>query len=378
MRFGRYCAAGFLFDGLKFVFLAAATLRAKQLGASSTELALLLAVYTFVYVPACLLLGRRADRGSKATLARLGVVAGIASCVLAAGAGRLLVLDVAVALVAVASGLFWPSVQGALGAETDPARLEKALGTFNVSWSLGKSLGFAAAGWTFAHLGQAVTVLAAAAAALPVLLLVPGDATGRAAPPRAEAGEERRAVFRTLAYVANFACYGLGATLLSQFVKYLEAHRPALFEPGTFYGLFMGTVFGAQTLCFAALQRGKAWTYRRGPLYLSQLLAAGAAVALVVLRNDALALALAPLVGAGIGFAGASSIYYSLHGPADHAKYAGIHEAVLGVSTFLVPLAGGALADLTGNLGLPYWLAAGAVVAAIPVEEVLYRRRSRS
>ena len=29
----------------------------------------------------------------------------------------------------------------------------------------------------------------------------------------------------------------------------------------------------------------------------------------------------------GLGVANASSIYYSLHGPADHGKYAGLHEA---------------------------------------------------
>src|SRR5204862_5350019 len=132
------------------------------------------------------------------------------------------------------------------------------------------------------------------------------------------------------------------------------------------------------TAAFVVLQRGRGWTYRRDLLYLSQLLVAAAAGALPFTRSDAILLALAPLVGIGIGFAYASSIYYSLHGPADHGKYAGLHEAVLGSGTILVPLAGGVLADLNRDLRLPYWLAGAATFVAIGIQEIVYRKRPRS
>ena len=124
-----------------------------------------------------------------------------------------------------------------------------------------------------------------------------------------------------------------------------------------------------------ALQRGRGWTYRRALLYSAQGLIAGASLAITLTRSDTLLLLLAPFVGVGLGFVYASSIYYSLHGPTDHGKYAGLHEAVLGAGTFLVPLAGGALADLTRDLRMPYGFAAAATLAAIGIEEGLYRRR---
>src|SRR6185295_19557104 len=103
-----------------------------------------------------------------------------------------------------------------------------------------------------------------------------------------------------------------------------------------------------------------------------------AAVGVTVLHGQAGLLAAAALVGVGLGFANASSIYYSLHGPADHGKYAGLHEAILGAGSFLAPLAGGALADLTHDLRSPYWLAGGGMIAAMAIQEIVYRRSARS
>ena len=51
---------------------------------------------------------------------------------------------------------------------------------------------------------------------------------------------------------------------------------------------------------------------------------------------------------------------------------------MLGAGSFLVPLAGGALADLTADLRMPYWLAGAGTAAAIAIQEIVYRRRSRS
>ena len=173
--------------------------------------------------------------------------------------------------------------------------------------------------------------------------------------------------------------FGIGATFQTQFYKYLDDRGLGnLWDRKTYFGLFMGAMFAAQTVAFVVLQRGRGWTYRRPLLYAAQLLVAGMLVAIPCTRSDVVMLVLAPLVGIGLGFICASSIYYSLHGPSDHGKYAGLHEAVLGAGTFLVPFAGGFLADRVVDLRMPYWLAAGMMVAALAVEEVLYRRSSRS
>jgi MFS family permease len=378
MRLRAYCWAGLIYDWLAFVFQAAVVIRAEELGASATELALLLAPYTVAYVLNSLFSGRLADRLSKSALARWGCVIAVAGCAIAALAPNVGLLFAATGVMGVAGSVYWPAVQGALGAETEPARMEQALGAFNVMWCIGKSLGFALAGWMSARLGHTWTLAAAGAAAVPILFFFPRDAA-RKAETAHEAGHPDRAAFRTMGYVANFFAFGVGATFGNQFIKYLSDDlHPALAETKTFFGLFLGTIFAAQAAAFFALQRSRAWTYRRAPLYLTQAVSAAAAFLVTATRNDAVVLAVAPFVGAGTGFAYASSIYYSLHGPADHGKYAGIHEAVLAAGAFLVPILGGHLADRTMNLRMPYWVAAGAALAGILVQEVVYRRRSRS
>jgi MFS family permease len=378
MRLWRYCLAGLLYDWLAYVFWTSVPIRAEEFGATATQLALLQTASTVFYVLSSLLMGRLSDRTSPSRLARIGCLGALAACLLAARANGLAGLFLVAPVMGLAASFYWPSMQGALGAETDPDRMERTLGLFNVTWSIGKALGFATAGRLIASWGQATTLGVAAATAIPILIFYPRDIARRPAGRREEPHPDR-AVYRTLGYVANFIAFGVGAAFQNQFYKYLDAGgRGTLWDRKTFFGVFLGIMFAAQTAAFVVLQRGRGWTYRRGLLYLSQGLVAAAAGILPFTRSDAALLALAPLVGIGIGFAYASSIYYSLHGPADHGKYAGFHEAVLGAGTILIPLAGGQLADLSHDLRMPYWLAAVAALAGIAIEEGIYRRRSRS
>lgn len=378
MRLWRYCIAGLLYDWLVFVYWTVVPIRAEEFGASATQLALLQTASTAFYVLSSLFMGRLSDRASRSLLARAGCAGAILACLLTARAGGLAGLFLVAPAMGLAASLYWPSIQGALGAEAEPGRMERALGLFNVTWSVGKSAGFALAGWLDATRGHTATLWFAAAAALPILLFYPRDVKRRPGE-LLEEGHPDRDVFRTMGYVANFIAFGVGSAFQNQFYKYLDnAGLGNLWGRKTYFGIFLGIMFAAQTAVFLVLQRGRGWTYRRGRLYAAQLLIAASSVTLTLLRSDAAMLLLAPLVGIGLGFAYASSIYYSLHGPADHGKYAGLHEAVLGAGTFLVPLAGGTLADVTRDLRMPYWLAAAATLGAIALEEGLYRRRSRS
>ncbi|HEX7896527.1 MAG TPA: MFS transporter [Planctomycetota bacterium] len=375
MRLWRYCVAAFIYDWFVFVFWTAVPVRAvREFGASSTQLALLQAASTVPYVLNSLFIGTLADRWSKSLLARVGCVVAALACVWTAQAPSLAMLFVGVPLLGIGASIFWPPVQGGIGAETDPARMERALGTFNVMWSLGKAAGFAMAGKLVADMGHSWVLWISAASAVAVIPLYPRDVPASTAP-LPEGGHEGRAAFRTMSYVANFAAFGVGATLQNQFFKYLKATvSTTTMSLETYFGLFLGAVFLAQTLMFFVLQRGARWTYRRWLLYGAQLLAAAALSVSVLLRDPTLLLLVAPLVGVGIGFTYASSIYYSLHGPSDHGRFAGIHEAVLGAGSFIIPLAGGVLADLAGDLRAPYWLAAGVSVASLALQERIYRR----
>ncbi len=378
MRLWRYCIAGLLYDWLAFVYWTVVPIRAEEFGATATQLALLQTASTAFYVLNSLFMGRLSDRASRSRLARAGCVGAIAACLLTAQAGSLAGLFLIAPVMGLAASFYWPSMQGALGAEADPARMERALGLFNVTWSIGKAAGFAMAGWLDATRGHTATLWIAAAVAVPIVLFYPRDVARRSGELH-EAGHPDRAAYRTMGYVANFIAFGVGAAFQNQFYKYLDdAGLGNLGGRKTYFGLFLGVMFAAQTAVFLVLQRGRGWTYRRSLLYVAQGLIAAATVALTFTRSDAVMLFLAPLVGIGLGFAYASSIYYSLHGPTDHGKYAGLHEAVLGAGTVLVPLAGGALADATRDLRMPYWLAAAATLAAVGIQERVYRKRSSS
>lgn len=374
MRLWAYCLAAFVYDWFVFVYWIAVPVRAEGFGASSTQLALLQAASTVPYVLNSLFIGRVADRMSKARLARVGCLVAALACIWTAHAPGLALLFLGAPLLGIGASIFWPPVQGGIGAESDPARMERALGLFNVMWSLGKALGFATAGALLGQVGHAWVLWIAAASAVAILPLYPADLPA-ARPAAPHAGHEDRAVFRTLAYVGNFAAFGIGATLQNQIVKLFKSEVPLSFcGLETFLGLFLGTVFLAQTLVFALLRGNSRWTYRRSWLYAAQAVSIAALVAVSLLRQPLLLLAVAPLIGGGIGFTYASSIYYSLHGPSDHGRYAGIHEAVLGSGSFLIPLAGGIAADLSGDLRSPYWVAAAVCAVAMAAQELIYRR----
>ncbi len=374
MRLWRYCIAAFIYDWFVFVYWTAVPVRAEALGASSTQLALLQAASTVPYVLNSLFIGALADRWSKSLLARLGCLVAAGACVATAHAPSLALLFLGAPLLGIGASIFWPPVQGGIGAESDPARMERALGLFNVMWSLGKAVGFATAGALLGQVGHVWVLWIAAASAVAVLPLYPADVRS-SRPSTPHAGHEDRAVFRTLAYIANFAAFGIGTTLQNQAIKLFSKQVPhPLGGIETFLGLFLGAVFLAQTAAFAVLQRGSRWTYRRSLLYGFQALSAAALLAVTFLQEPWLLLAVAPFVGVGLGFTYASSIYYSLHGPSDHSRFAGIHEAVLGSGSFLIPLAGGVLADVSHDLRTPYWLAAGLVAVAVSAQELVYRR----
>jgi len=377
MRLWRYCLAGLLFNWATFLFWTVLPIRALDFKASSTELALLQTASSAVYVLNSLFTGGLSDRVSRSLLIRLSVAIAIGAFVVAVGARSLLALFLIVPFMGFACSIYWPSIQGALGAEAGPARLEKALGSFNVSWSIGKTLGFVMGGWITASVSKSGALWMAVASALPILFLYPKDQAAEKVEAHGDAPADR-AVFRTLGYVANFLAFGVGNVFLNQYIKYLRAFPVPGWTPAAFFGVFLGSIYGTQTIFFAVLQRGSGWAYKRSLLYGVQVLCGASALAVPFLTRDWTLLAAGAVIGVGLGFANASSIYYSLHGPSDHGKYAGLHEAVLGAGSFLAPLAGGALADLTLDLRAPYWLAGGVTIAAIAVEEILYRRRSRS
>ncbi|MBI1851172.1 MAG: hypothetical protein HYR85_12590, partial [Planctomycetes bacterium] len=276
----------------------------------------------------------------------------------------------------IANAFVWPALQAQIGDESGPGDLEKNLGTFSLSWGVGKTLGFFVGGLAYAKLGIAAT-LGCSALSLALLPLVPTRARSHAATPTrlvADGGpsHEVRAAYLRAAWIANFGAYGLGAILNFLYEDVVISLGRDHYE----YNLVLGTVFLAQTVAFWAFGRYASWRYRAGAFLTWQAIGAVALLAIGLGAPRNVALVAAMLVGTATGFGYAASIYYSVHSDESRGHRAGIHEAVLGASNFSIPLAGGAIQRTSGWAGAPYALGAAIVAGTIAIQiRVLNRAR---
>lgn len=355
--------------------------------------------------------GRASDRVSRLALARLSCIGIIAACIGLTLAGRVGRLLLCIPLVGGSMAFFWPCVQASIADRSDPETLERNLGRFNLSWSVGKGTGFLLGGAILAALGSGSTFALASCVGFAIFFLLPFappatgpldalrmrlgtvpqvDRTESHAAPGArerdaarEDGEHRapphdmdpRApVFRRLAWVANCAAHGLGATLVYHYPRVISAHG---WSPRVF-GLFLGLVYLTQTLTFLVLmRRPELWRFQRLRLYLPQVLMAAAVLSLPL--AGPLRLGVSALVfGFGLGTCYCSSIYYSLLAHAGRGRNAGVHEALIGLGDMVVPFGGGFLARWLGLGWMPFAAAAAAVVISLFLQETLHRAGTRA
>jgi hypothetical protein len=347
---------------------------AREMHATETQLGFLPVIGGVAYVVTSVAGGSLSDRVSRTTLARIGLVLFSAFCFLAWRAHSIAWIYAVTALGGIGNALVWPGLQALVADESEPADLERNLGAFSLSWSVGKSLGFLVAGFLYREFG--LHALAGCAALSLVLApIVPS----RSARHRASAASllhadgppaSVRNAFLRAAWLANFGAYGLGATLNFLYPKLVvSAGRP----PEHFnYVLF--TLFASQTAAFGLFGRRSGWRFRAAPLYACQVV--GAAGLLVIGLGAPLAAALPAAVaaGLGLGLAYTASIFYSVHSDEARGARAGIHEAVIGASNFVVPLLAGTVEQNARFGGAGYLLVAGMVVAGIAGQVRILRK----
>lgn len=355
--------------------------------ATAADLGLLPVTGGLAYVATSWAAGRLSDRVSRTTLARIGLVGFAAFCLLAWQAKSLAWMYVVSPIGGISNALIWPGLQALVGDESAPEDLVKNLGVFSLSWSIGKTLGFFFGGilWSGINLGNHAwaglgldTLLVCAAVSALLAPLVPGRPArhrAHAAPlvPHDGPPPGIRAAYLKAAWLANFASYGLGATL-----NYLYEDRVvALGRPTSDYNNVLAALFLSQTVAFWVFGRFSGWRYRPGAFLAWQT--AGAAALAVIGWGVSLPFALAAAVAAGasLGLAYAASIYYSVHSDENRGERAGIHEAVIGASNFAIPMAAGFLQHRTGFAPAGYLFAAALVLASIAAQAAILARASR-
>lgn len=379
MRLALYCIASFLLDFTFYVLWTVLPFHALRLGADDFQLGALPMVTSATYIVLSITSGWLSDRLPHAAMLRSGLAVSSAGMLLAGYTDRLWLLYVVAPITSVGTGIFWPAIQNAIGKETRPEKLDRALGLFNVAWSIGKALGFFVTGSILAWLGTQLTLqLAALATALTLVFIPPSRRQPPAAAPDPH-GAARPSGFLRAAWVGNFAAFGVSSILNVHYPKFLVEHFPGGSEGETFgvFGNFLGVIFTAQTLAFLWLLTSSFWTYRWTPIILLTAVLGAATAALPEFDQLGWVLCAGLPIGAGLGMAYSASIFYSLHGPKMQGLRAGVHEAVIGSASVLLPPAGGYLARSTGELRWPYWTAALGVGAALLIQAFLARGSRR-
>lgn len=363
----------YLFFGVLYFFVI-------ELGGGSEDLGNVTAAGGICYVLAAIVGGRLSDRVPRLVLARIGCVVFV--CLVAAvslcrSIPPIILLFMPMGL---SMGIFWPPVQARLADMAGPGRLASVTGRFNICWSVGKGLGFLAAGSLveiFGGLGTMGALLAtfylAAAAGLAPYLLLSGDG---APPPEEEAQQPERdrpsGPHLKLAWICNFAIFGAGASLVTHHPKWIteiglrEIHAD----------VFLAAVFLSQTVGFFLWSAYTRWHYRLGEFWITQVIFGGAVVAVPFLGSFEATLLLALPIGLGLGLAYQASIFYSLDVSEGRGRNSGLHEGILGSGNFLLPVIGGWVAGTSLGVTAPYLVAGFAVCLGLFLQAAVSRLSS--
>ena len=383
----RLVVAAFLADFQLYLIYTAMPFKALHLGAGPFELGALAALSTGAYALLVAGFGRMSDRLPRLWLARFSCVGIMIGCIGMTLAPSWRWMLLAAPFVGGSMSPFWPSVQAALADLSRAKDLERNLARFNLAWTMGKASGFLVGATVLSVLGEAATFTLASMIAFTVFFVLPrprsrslllGDepapaATAPTAAPAVVETDARADLFRPLAWVANGAAFGLGATLNHHYPRLV---REFDWGPQTF-GIFLGLVYLTQALTFVALSwRPERWRFRRAPLYVPQLMMIVAIVTLPF-ADRARVMVSALVFGWALGTCYTASLYYSLHAPAGRGRNAGVHEGLIGLGSMTIPFLGGVLARVGNGLWVPYSVAGVAIVLSLGLQEILYRRGTR-
>jgi len=369
-------ASAFFLDAGFFLLVAAVPYKVLSLGGGALELGVTPTVSSVFYITLTHLAGRGSDRWGRYRMARYGALAMILFGALAYAAPHWARLLLVMPLLGLGAALYWPAIQAGVGdLSRGPRELERHTGRFNLAWSLGKSLGFLAAGLLLARYDFHATFLTAIGLIALSIFGLPRreveDAEEPAEEPSAaEITDARRQAFRRMAWMANALAFGAGA-ILTNFL-------PQIFEqrgwPESRFGLLLGLLYTLQTLVFLLLSGKVRFTYSLRRLLAPQILAAGALLAMPLLPGYWPLLALMPLLGLSFGVCYSASIYYSLDTDSGRGRNAGVHESLIGTGILLFPLLGGLLARLSGDTLLTLYMAGGVMLAGVIVQWIWWRR----
>ncbi len=382
-----------LLDMALSLVLFVGTVRVVKLGGDATRAASVLAVWSIVYVATSPLIGKLVNSGN----ARRFILGGcllfaLSSGLLAAATGYAAMLAL-VGVCAVATACFFTPFQvfmkdvDSVGGRS----VAYSTGLYTFSWSTGFACGpFVAGfllqlgkpvtgggegpGWRYAFLfGAAVCLL------MPLVLAFVSDdrkrrpAAASTTPPLT--ADARYSSFPDLAWLGWIGTVaGMAALSIIRVIFPARAMGNLHLAESTLGSIFF-VLSMTQALLGLALMRSRFWMYRALPV--AAFAVSGIIGMLCLGFGNSMVMLLSGAVLFGL-YSGAFCFYMVFHAlvhPKRAGRYVAVNESLVGITSFLAPLCGGAMADAWG-FHFPY-LAAALLTLAVLTVQVLVHGKTR-
>lgn len=291
--------------------------------------------------------------------------------------------------------MVWPALHSWIGAEPDPAKRTRYVGWFNVSWSFGFAVSPLAAGPLY-DLDFRLPFMVLIVLSIVCFLLIRslpherdyfGVATTET---RAEHAEHDQASesFLYAAWAATFVAnvlVGVTRTVYPKRVKdLLESGSLNLIggwalpdflatAPATTFAWIASVLSIMTALAFLTLGGSTWWRHRFHGLFIAQAASAAAFWALGRTTSLLVMAACFAVVGATLGLAFFSSVYYSLADPARKHARTTINEGVVGLGGFAGSAVFGYLIGSYQDTALPFRYTPLFILAAMLLQWLLLR-----
>jgi MFS family permease len=370
------------------------TFFASSFGASPLVIGVTASVYRLLYVFFCQVFGRLSDRVSRKRLTQIACLSFSVLHFLIPFCKTLYQLVILFPLSGVILAALWPALEGWIGERRDGRSLVKRVSVFNLFWTGGLMIGYLGGGY-IGYVGgvqaRALFYFASIAALCATAMLAiqprPVSKEQRAGGKEQETIAQEQDIpdrqlanrFLYLSWVANSVSYLTLSIIRYILPKYIyhqvnELGITLRMAP-LLSGLLMLCQAGAQFVMFFILGTTERWRYRYKLLVISQIFASFGFLLIWFSGSPWLWAPGLMIIGLNVGITYSSSIYYSLYGSSDPGGKSGWHESILHSGTVIGPSIGGALASYAG-LKSPYLFCAVAVIAGLPIQNFILRRRN--
>jgi MFS family permease len=248
------------------------------------------------------------------------------------------------------NGMMWPIVESYISAGQTPVDASRAIGKFNLAWSLPLPLSVWSSGLIIQHLAAGLFLCAAGGVALGMAFVLPLQAAPRhLAEDHPERPGAKRLRWLGALMVSSRSSMVAGYAMLFVLAPLLPVLLSRLGYTVVAQTALAGCLDAGRAAAFGLMQGAEAWHGRRSILALATvLLPISFLIALSAGRGEVIALALV-MFGASHGVSYYASLYYAMVINNAAVKSAGMHESLIGSGFVLGPTA--ALAGRTlGNL----------------------------